>query len=131
VIALVVAAVVLALVTVVLARVVRVLDDAELALRALAGQLRTIRRVVEAVAPLAGAVVRDSAAGEAGLARLEALKAKTGEGARPSGTVGDGDGVGPVSLPLRPSPNRLLPPPARTGRERVDRNPDQRGPRRP
>ena len=103
--ALAVTAVVVALVTVVLARTVRVLDEAELSLRALAGQVRTLRRVVEGFAPLAGEVVRDSAAGQAGLDRLQALK--TGEQRRPSGTVGDGDGVGPVSLPLRPSPNRV------------------------
>jgi hypothetical protein len=125
--ALIAAAVVVALVTVVLARLVRVLDEAELTLRTLAGQLRTLRRAVEAFAPLAGEVVRDSAAGEAGLDRLQALK--TGERRRPSGTVGDGDGVGPVSLPLRPSPNRVLrPQPARRGRQRVERDPDQGGP---
>jgi hypothetical protein len=124
--ALVVTAVVVALLTVVLARVVRVLDEAELTLRTLAGQLRTVRRVVEAFAPLAGEVVRDSTAGEAGLARLEALK--TGERRRLSGTVGDGDGVGPVSLPLRPAPNRVpRPEPARRGRQRVERDPDRGG----
>ncbi len=129
-IALVATAVVLALVTVVLARVVRLLDEAELTLRALAGQVRTLRRVVEGFAPLAGEVVRDSTAGEAGLARLQALK--TGERPRPSGTVGDGDGVGPVSLPLRPSPNPLArPQPARRGRQRVERDPDRGGPSGP
>ena len=127
--ALVLTAVLLALVAVVLARLVRVLDEAELTLRTLAGEVRALRRAVKRFAALAGEVVRDSAAGEVGLERLEALK--RGERRRPSGTVGDGDGVGPVSLPLRPSPNRVLhPESALEGSERVER-PHHRGPRRP
>ncbi len=120
--ALVLAAVVLALVAVVLARLVQTLEQAELTLRTLAGDVRALRRAVESVAPIAGEVVRDTSAGEAGLERLEALK--RGDGRRPSGTVGDGDGVGPVSLPLRPTPNRVLrPQPTRWGRQRVEHRP--------
>jgi hypothetical protein len=106
--ALVLVAVILALLVVLLARLGRVLDEAELTLRTLAGEVRAVRRAVESYAPLADEVVRDTAAGEVTLERLEALK--TGGRRRRSGTFSDGDGVGPVSLPLRPSPNRDLHP---------------------
>jgi hypothetical protein len=127
---LVLTAAVLVLLVVLLARVVRALDEAELTLRALAGDVRAVRRAVESFAPLADEVVRDTSAGEVSLERLEALKIGGPRGR--SGTVGDGDGVGPVSLPMRPSPNRVFrPQPALGGSKRVERNPDQRGPRRP
>jgi hypothetical protein len=128
--ALLVAAGILALLVVMLARLGRVLDEAELRLRTLAGQVRAVRRAAESYAPLADDMVRDTAAGEATLARLQALK--TGEHRRRSANFRQEDGVGPVSLPMRPSPSRLLrPPPAPQGRQGVERSPDQRGRRRP
>jgi hypothetical protein len=67
-------AVVLALVIAGLFRLVAALDSAELALRRLAGEVRSARKAVGAAGELASAVERDAAEGEAALRRLKELK---------------------------------------------------------
>jgi hypothetical protein len=64
----------LALVIAALFRLVGVLDDTELALRRLAGDVRAARKTMATAGELAAAVERDAASGRAALDRLGELK---------------------------------------------------------
>lgn len=74
--ALVAVAVGLALLALVMARAVAVLDETEATLRALVTWVRAARRAVHGVALTAGEVGAHASAGEAALGRLEKLKAR-------------------------------------------------------
>lgn len=126
-IALVAVAVCLGLLVIALARLVAVLDEAEVVLRGLVTGVRSARRSVTGAVSLAGAVGRDMAAGEEALSTLEALKAPGSQG-RPEGRLTglDGSPVGPVSPVIRPHPDPGRPIRARGG-PNGKRSPDQRG----
>ena len=117
----------LGLLVVALARLVAVLDEAEVVLRGLVTGVRTARRGVAGAVSLAGAIGRDTAAGEEALSALEALKAPGTRGRPEDRLTGlDGSPVGPVSPVTRPHPDPGTPNRARGG-PNGKRSPDRRG----
>ena len=124
-------AVSLGLLVVALARLVAVLDEAEVVLRCLVTGVRAARRAAGGAVALAGDVGRRAGAGEEALGELAALKSP-GAPAPAAGRLTDvhGEPVGPVSLVLRPHP--VPGPPFRSGGETdAERSPDRRGPQSP
>ena len=129
--ALVAVAVCLGLLVVALARLVAVLDEAEVVLRCLVTAVRAARRAAGGAVALAGDVGRDAVAGEEALGALDALKSAGASPPAP-GRLTDvhGEPVGPVSLVLRPHP--VPGPPFRSGGGTdATRSPDRRRPESP
>lgn len=101
------AAVVLALLVAGLARLVAVLDEIELALRRLVTGVRSVRRAVAGATDLATEVGQNVTGGVEALSSLERLK-RTGRAS--SVRVPTGEGLGAVSLVIRPHPVPEVPP---------------------